>query len=196
MTEAYPEPAMVAVWVAMAHHFLDTETRHDLPLTALCCVEAGLSAAQAREVWRFEVAPAVGANLYSMVGEWAYWDRDWLVERILRLRGSWWNRPGPGRKFHFPLFLSRGDCLAVERCIALLHPIREPSARERLTRDLVALSRVMVDMPTMGEPIFNAQDRERLSQLYPAPFSAVMRPALLSSEVTLAERRIEHALFG
>jgi hypothetical protein len=51
--------------------------RQDLPLTALCCVEAGLSAAQARQVWQFEVSPAVGFNLLSVAGEWAYWDEDW-----------------------------------------------------------------------------------------------------------------------
>jgi hypothetical protein len=187
---------MVAVWVSMSDHFLDNETRPDLPLTALHCVEAGLSAAQARDIWRFELVPAVGANLLSMVGEWGCWNRDWLVERILRVRRSWWNRPGLGRKFHLPLVLSRRDCHTMERCIEILYSVPEPVAREQLARDFVALARIMLDFGMLERSIASAEDRERLSQLYPTPFKAVMWPVLFRSERADAEQRIQHALFA
>ena len=98
MNETCTDPATIAIWVSMADHFLDTESRPDLPLTALSCVEAGLSAAEARAVWEHDVAPAVGLNLLSFAGEWAGWDHDWLVARIEQVRARWWNRPGPWRR--------------------------------------------------------------------------------------------------
>lgn len=58
MFGVHEDPQRVDVWVAMADHFLDTETRHELPRTALACLEAGLSAAEARDVWYYEVSRA------------------------------------------------------------------------------------------------------------------------------------------
>lgn len=91
MDDREPAEKRVAVWMAMAEHFLDTETRESIPRTAEVCVQAGLSVAQAREIWQHEVSPALYANLWSVAGEWAGWDEPWLVQRIRasrrRLRG-------------------------------------------------------------------------------------------------------------
>lgn len=80
------DAALRRVWVAFADQFLDTETRHDLPLAALAAVEAGLSVDEALDVWRFEVFPVVGANLLSIAGEWAGWDEAWLAAEIREVR--------------------------------------------------------------------------------------------------------------
>ncbi len=72
------------VWEAFADQFLDTETRTWIPRAALTAVEAGFSRAEAYDVWRFEVTPAVSANLLDLAGEWAGWPRDWLVKQIWR----------------------------------------------------------------------------------------------------------------
>ena len=76
MIETSEKPSRIDVWVAMADHFLDTETRHDIPFAALRCVEAGLSSVEARSVWQHEVEPAVRFNVWDVAGEWACWDKE------------------------------------------------------------------------------------------------------------------------
>jgi hypothetical protein len=83
----------------------------------------------------------------------------------------------------------------MERCIELLYSAPEPAARVRLARDLVALARIMLDFGMLERSIAKAEDRERLSQLYPTPFKAVMWPVLFPSERAAAEQRIQRALF-
>jgi len=187
-------PLTLEVWFNMAGHFLDTETRHDLPYTALSCVEAGLSAAQARQVWQFEVSPAVGSNLFSVAGEWAGWDRDWLVDRIERLRVSWWNRPGPWRWLRAPIVLMNDQWLAIERCMTFLQALPGDLPRKRVARDLAWLTRYWIDFCPQDLSTLEAEERELLRQLYPAPFNALMGSTLDRSERAEAERRVQRAL--
>jgi hypothetical protein len=95
MLNGVEDPRRIEVWLAMADHFLDTETRHDIPLTAMRCVEAGLSVAEARDVWRYEVSPAVWPNGWSVAGEWDFWEREWLLGTIQEVRTQWTNRDRP-----------------------------------------------------------------------------------------------------
>src|SRR5262245_32653384 len=146
MLKQLEHPPHVEVWVAMAEHFLDTETRHDIPLTAMRCLEAGLSPDQAREVWCFEVSPAVAFNAWDVAGEWAAWDRQWLVQRIGELRKIWSNQPGP---IQWCLYRARvhflhGVWVAIERC---MEAIAEVSAerREPMSKDLSFLARHYFD---------------------------------------------------
>jgi hypothetical protein len=74
-------------WVSLAEHFLDTETRHELPSTALACVEAGFDVGAMKDALYGRVAPEVGSNLLSVAGEWAGWDDAALIEAIRR-RGA------------------------------------------------------------------------------------------------------------
>lgn len=90
--ESKLEPSRVVVWEAMAEHFLDTETRPQIPRTALCCVAHGLTIPAARDVWRFEVTPALWHNLWNPAGVWDGWSPRWLVERITAKRRSWLRR--------------------------------------------------------------------------------------------------------
>jgi hypothetical protein len=194
MTKTCTDPLTIAVWSSMAGHFLDTETRHDLPYTALCCVEAGLSAAQARQVWQFEVSPAVGSNLFSVAGEWAGWDHDWLVERIERMRVSWWNRPGPWRWLRTPLVLQSDQWLAIERCMRFLQAMPCEMTRKRVARDLAWLTRHLVDFCPKDLSTLEAEERELLRQLYPAPFNSLLESSLARSERAQAAQRVQRAL--
>jgi hypothetical protein len=197
MNETHPDPLMIAVWVKMADHFLDTETRQDLPLTALCCVQAGLSGAQARNIWQHEISPAVGFNLYCVAGEWAYWDRDWLIERVQRAQLSCWNRPGLWRRLRAPISPPLGgDWLSIERCIELLQTIPGAAERERMARDLARLARHLFDFCPEDLATLENEERARLRRLYPSPFSWLMESALLRSERKGARRRVQRALEG
>src|SRR5690606_20962485 len=129
---------LVEVWLAMAEHFLDTETRQLIPLTALRCAEAELSPERARHVWQHEVSPALGHNLLDVAGEWAGWPEDWLVERIEGIRARNGSLLGAAVGLVRPLLL-RGVWDAIERCLAFLLDA-PPSEREPLARALLFLS--------------------------------------------------------
>ena len=186
------------VWVAMADHFLDTETRHDLPLTALRCLEAGLSTAEARDVWRFEVTPAVGFNLLDVAGEWAGWDRDWLVGEIQRRRG----RQGILWRFPWSLLGKRdlgipglGSTLdSIERFMKFLGASADSAKQERAARDLASLARHYFDFCPDNYADVGRDEFQRLQALYPEPFKRCMAPALFPGEAAPATGRVEAAL--
>jgi hypothetical protein len=197
MNETCKNPLIVEVWVKMADHFLDTESRHHLPLTALCCVEAGLSGVQARDVWQHEVAAAVGFNLYSVAGEWDCWERDWLIERIERARSSRCNWPGWWRRLRSALPpQAGGECLAIERCIEFLQAVPDAAERKRVADDLALLARHSFDFFPEDPTSLDPEARARLRRLYPTPFRWLMGSALLRSERAAAERRLQRAFSG
>ncbi|GAA4006368.1 hypothetical protein GCM10022631_17240 [Deinococcus rubellus] len=74
------------VWDALGELFLDTDTRPSLPLIARTLVESGLDEVALDEIWREEITPALHFNLTLVAGEWAYFDLDWLEDRIMRRR--------------------------------------------------------------------------------------------------------------
>lgn len=190
------DPRRIEVWVAMAEHFLDTETRHDIPLTALTCVRAGLSADEARDVWRHEVAPVVGFNAWDVAGEWAGWPRDWLVESIERQRTRLASRSRAGRWLRelVDLDVMRGVRVSVECCIDAMLAVPSDLDRERLFADLTVLARHYFDFgPTDFATLTNA-DRQRIRALYPEPFQRLLAPALVCGEAGPANRRVCAAL--
>jgi hypothetical protein len=185
------DPRLVAVWEAMAEHFLDTETRQNLPMTALRCVEAGLSVEQAREVWKCDVLPAVGFNVFSVAGEWAGWDRAWLVSRIERIRrGPRWMRQV---RLAFSIDLMRGVRVAIERCIELLE-VTTTTQREQLARDLTFLSHHAFDFVPKSLGAVEPAARERIRALYPNPFERLIGPALARGEAPAVKARLSAAL--
>ena len=176
----------------MADHFLDTETRHDIPLTALTCVRAGLSTAAACDVWRYEVSPAVAFNLWNVAGEWAAWDCDWLVERIERQR----NRPGMWGAFRYRL---RVHCLhgvwqAIERCMDTLWALPSPAEREQWCKDWTFLARHYFDFCPKPLASLAPADRRRIASRYPEPLLRLLGPALVPGEAHAAEQRLRCAL--
>jgi hypothetical protein len=195
MSESNENARLVPVWLNMANHFLDTETRQDLPITAWCCVQAGLSVTQARAVWQHEVSPAVGFNLFCIAGEWAYWDEDWLIEQIRRCKVSLWHRPGRWRSISswLPPLMS-GQWLTISRCMQLLQAIPEASERKRTTDDLARLARHAFDFCPEDLSTLEPGARQTLRQLYPEPFDSVMKFAFYGSERTQARARVARAL--
>src|SRR5262245_46471468 len=104
----------IEVWISLADQFLDGEARHEIPLNAWHCLRAGLSLEQARNVWCYEVTPAVYPNIWDVAGEWGCWDREWLIARIRRVRVQ------PGRlaylRYRCQVHLVHRVWLAIERC--------------------------------------------------------------------------------
>jgi hypothetical protein len=74
--------ARIPVWQALSEFWLDTELQ-DLEFNYIARViaESPYSIEQVMDIHLYEVAPAVSANLASMAGEWAGFDKEWLVER-------------------------------------------------------------------------------------------------------------------
>lgn len=189
MTET-PDPRLVVVWEAMADHFLDTETRQDLPMTALACVEAGLSLVQAREVWKCDVLPVVGFNAFSVAGEWTGWNRAWLVGRIERVRRAprWVRRA----RLAFSIDVLRGERVAIERCIALLEGT-PPAQREQLVSDLTFLARHAFGFAPKPLGSVEPAAQERIRALYPDPFERLIGPALMRGEALAVRTQLSSA---
>lgn len=74
--------------VALAELYLDTDVRDALPRLAQRIVGSGLPRHQVEQLWRREITPAVHWNLKSATGEWAGFDRRWLLAEVARRRGK------------------------------------------------------------------------------------------------------------
>src|SRR5262245_41546245 len=196
MLDKPEDPRRIDVWVAMAGHFLDTETRHDIPLTAMRCVEANLSTVEARDVWCYEVSPAVAFNAWDIAGEWAAWDREWLLGRIRRVRSRWSNRTNPLRWFLYRarVHFTHRVWLAIERCMDALLEVRSLEERDLMSTDLAYLGRHYFDFCPDDPANMDDATRKRLLALYPEPFRQIMAPALVTGEAALADRRVRVAL--
>jgi hypothetical protein len=175
----------------MADHFLDTETRQDLAMTALRCIEAGLSVEAAREAWKCDVVPAVGCNAFSVAGEWVGWDHTWLVGRIERVRrGPRWTR---WVRLVCGIDVMRGARVAVERCIQLLEAT-PPAQRAQLASDLSFLSRHAFEFAPQPLGSVDPAAQSRIRALYPDPFERLIGPALVRGEAPAMKARLLTAL--
>lgn len=192
------DAARQRVWFAFGEHFLDTETRQELPASALAAVEAGYTVEEAEEVWCFEVAPTFGPNLWDVAGEWAAWDTEWMARR-LRLRAERRSRP-PSRAaragYRLVWHLNHDCWRAIARLMEGLLAV-EPSARTTVARDLAALANHYFDFVPRGLDLEVPGRREALWRLY----EGVLRPAARLAVVPCAgesvaafERRVVLAL--
>jgi hypothetical protein len=78
-------PKRKPVWPALADLWLDTELQPDeLERIGTVMDASGYSVPELREIYLFEVAPIVSPNLLCVAGEWAGFDEDWLLEKIIR----------------------------------------------------------------------------------------------------------------
>ncbi len=67
------------VWTAFSEFWLDTElTDSDLQWIAAVAAASGYTVSELRDIYLYEVAPVVGANLLVVAGEWAGFDEKWL----------------------------------------------------------------------------------------------------------------------
>ena len=77
----------VALWRALSTLFLDTENDNsDYDYILRVIAEGDFSHSEAWSALENDVAPACAANLFCVAGEWAYFDEDWLLERIYAKR--------------------------------------------------------------------------------------------------------------
>jgi hypothetical protein len=186
------------VWIAFADHFLDTETRYALPLSAFAAVEAGFGVEEAREIWCYEVTPVVGPNLWSVAGEWAGWDEEWLVTEISEVARRRARAPGPAAWLAYRVTIHFGHpCwVAIERLMGALLSV-EPSARLGMARDLEALGRCYFDFAPDRLLLDPPGRRESLLRLFFEVFLPAMRPTVFRSARESPEgcaRRVEEAL--
>jgi hypothetical protein len=172
-------PGRRAVWVAFADQFLDTETRHLIPSAALRCVEVGL-ALEARDIWRDEVFPVVGHNLFEVAGEWACWPEEWLIEQIAAQRDRRRCLAGLVQRA-----CARICCCAcedrwnaIDRCIRLLE--ETPSALRRSTAgDLELLARLYFDFCPASRASISPERRFELHRRYRSEFLPIFRPLVV-----------------
>lgn len=77
--------ALMPAISALSDFYLDTEFDDDyVQRIATTCLDTGLNFAQISELLTKHVAPATAGNMFSIAGEWAGFDEDWLKERVLR----------------------------------------------------------------------------------------------------------------
>ena len=76
------------VWEALSELFLDTELDEtDFQRIAMCLAESPYGIGELEDILRFEVLPKLKWNLMCVAGEWAGFDRDWLVETLTPMIG-------------------------------------------------------------------------------------------------------------
>ncbi len=70
------------VWIALSDLFLDTDTSifHENIVKAL--LASPYSIEELKKIMLYEVYPVCRWNLFSLAGEWAGFDEEWLVEKI------------------------------------------------------------------------------------------------------------------
>lgn len=82
------------IWQALSEFFLDTEIDDaTFDYVARAVLETGYSPFEVQSILWYEVFPVLEANLRSVVGEWAGWTDDWLLEH-LKVREMAAARPG------------------------------------------------------------------------------------------------------
>jgi hypothetical protein len=184
-------------WDALAEHFLDTETRVWIPRSARICVAAGLSREEAFDAWAYEVTPALWSNAWSVAGQWAGWDRAWLVARIREVR----ERPS---SVAYAIYRVRAHALhsvwcAIAACIDALHATA-PEGRDLLTDELRWLASQFFDFGAKAPPPEGAS-AAALGACYRATFRAIFAPLVVRAapvreSVDEGERRVLRALAG
>jgi hypothetical protein len=78
------------VWHALSDLFLDTDTSLSREWRVRELSQSHYSIEELEEILVAEVYPACRGNLFSIAGEWAGFDMEWLVGRIQRRANSPW----------------------------------------------------------------------------------------------------------
>jgi hypothetical protein len=168
------------LWEAMADLFLDTETRYRIPEIAGRCVRNGLTRQKARNIWRYEVTPAVWHNLIDVAGEWAGWPTDWLIARIEEVRRKAESPPGWSDALRYHATAGAIDPVwrAVEQCIDAFAQLQAPEAA-RLEASLTWLARVFFDFVPGARPA-----DPTLETVYRATFLPIFAPLAVTCQIT------------
>lgn len=112
------------VWQALGELFLDTEP--DIEHLTEVCAESPYALDELDRILFRELWPALSANLFSPAGQWAGWDDDWLVARVLEKA-----RPGSARRWWMnPLKLYHlSPWFGIRRAIARQRALRSPTSQ-------------------------------------------------------------------
>ena len=82
------------VWEALSNLFLDTDLEpYDYEHIARACDHSPYSLAELEAILFNEVWPVFKANLSSVAGEWAGWNRDDIVDEIIKTYKTTWRLP-------------------------------------------------------------------------------------------------------
>lgn len=112
--------ARIPVWLALSDLYLDTEVEGFRMATARVLAVSPYPLDVLDRILLDEVHPALHANLLQVAGEWAGFDRDWLVARVREVRTRpLWRR----RCARLSFGLVRHDWRAVR---AVVHAVRNP----------------------------------------------------------------------
>lgn len=76
------------LWEALGNLYLDTKSDTFVPLVVKAAQEAGFSLDEVEHILKWEVRPALYFNYIDGAGEWAGWNSEWLVQRILDCMGK------------------------------------------------------------------------------------------------------------
>ncbi len=89
------------VWESLSELFLDTELGEaDFERISSQLAESPFSIVEIENILRFEVFPKLKWNLMCIAGEWAGFERQWLVEELTPMIGR-------RQRFHLPSFAWR-----------------------------------------------------------------------------------------
>jgi hypothetical protein len=80
------DDARIEVWYALSALYLDTDVVALYPQIAEVLAKSPYSLDALYETLMYDVHPVLYANLTIVAGEWAGFDRDWLLERIAEVR--------------------------------------------------------------------------------------------------------------
>jgi hypothetical protein len=87
------------LWQALSDLYLDNEpTERDLAWIADVCARSPYSLNEINHIMFGEVYPSLIGNLFSMAGEWAGFDPEWLINKISQNQSRrtflpWWINP-------------------------------------------------------------------------------------------------------
>jgi hypothetical protein len=153
--------------VALAELYLDTDVRDTLPRLAQRMLSSGLSRSQIEQLWRCQITPAVHWNLRSAAGEWAGFDRRWLLAEVARRREkpgivAW---PVVGRVLHrLSAYGAAPEFRAALWFVERLRGLAEP-ARPRRVATWQALLQVYYSVDgELGAPHTDAEHSRAPSQ--------------------------------
>jgi hypothetical protein len=122
--------------VALAELYLDTDVRDTLPRLAQRIVSSGQTRGQIEQLWRRQITPAVHWNLRSAAGEWAGFDRRWLLGEVARRRerrGSLESWPVVGRVLHrLRAYGAEPEFRAAQWLAERLRGVPEPARARRV----------------------------------------------------------------
>jgi hypothetical protein len=84
MSEPFSIEDRQPIWIALSEFYLDTELQDsDFRHIALTILESPYTLDEVKKINKYEVFPILQVNLLSTAGEWAGFDKEWLLNKIM-----------------------------------------------------------------------------------------------------------------